>query len=1465
MLAVSDRDTLVFDNQSVVISTQHGNENKTIFFTPTDIYSPGQTIFFTGFECQTDEVGRLSKVIQNKKFLVALENIAGEKIKETYAFSDRNGAFRGSFKIPANCPKGDYTINGGAGKLKVQVLSVQTGDLFLDIEPSRKFVYPGDLVGCKGTLRTYSGKIIEGATVQYKVIRSLRTVNNLSLSPEISASLVVADTEVAQGIAQTDKDGKFSFSFRTIKKLIATPYTDPEYTYAIFTSATGQDDIAVRHKCDVISSSSAVRLHCTINHNKEMAGNDTFFLESNDPMGQPLNVPVRVRIEKLSNPGHVWRSRLWKFPDKFLYDSVAYRKYFPLDEYQHESDPDFWSTESIIFDTLLQSANGQFVVLPIGIEMHNACYNVKISATDSKGKPTVINKFWSVYNSTDSLPLFLPITASEITDKKYRVGDSVATKLATAFDSSRLLIVERNLESGSARFLTTKIGSQTWQHHFSEDDAGGFSVSLSTLKDNRLYSKDVKIKVEKPGSELKLKSTYVPDTLRKEMFGLLGLCVARDGQIDSTTTVEIAAIPDAGTSRTTTLVSNFVDLPMPVIGWVSGKLLGAANPEIQILQDDFDIRTSQRFMPEISLSGNSVREVHTEPTVSVHLVQAKDKKSAHKRHIFKKADRTRLLAQVHENQSAGSAFPTASFQASEQRFENLTSFQSPSDVENHKNIYKFQKQAISSVSDSVQPLVWRNVSRDTTGTRWYQCNVEPQTPDQYIQVVASTQDAVIASTIMQVKVPSKIVLDLICTSEARLGDTVSFIGKIKNQSDSVLVVTPDFQIRYADQLTPGFAGMVVHFNSHPISIPAGKSDTVQSWFVVPLADAQSIQVDFKASSTNTEDHVARSVNIEAGRDLYKRSALFTLKASNDAELMEIKGLDEQVDFGHLPGPVCYKFVATGDPVWILLNSLQDILKQPCQNAVELAGQYAVLSKLQQWAQSHDEVEGIGRRERNSLFDDYTTQVPEVLNFRNGTIQQNDLTERLTHLILSDRIDARLHFIAGSLKKLQSESGEFSWLPGMDPDAEITLDVLQYLGSVNLSNHGSDVLVESMLRKTASAMDHAILKKDHVAKLDSKPVLSVPDFLDIRYAYIRTLFPTVPISAALGRAFDHILDQEVKQDYARGLLRDAMVALLSARRGDTATAGNIANRLRGKLSGVIKVGGLPVSVEDSLLSSTQGEAIWRVVMAALNSVSKDSAFTDQYEKRLLKSLLQSKGLDNQKLIKNWFLFFNCGGTTLGYQPSFGVVENGMTSMSRRDSKKTDFGISLFSIRFDSSQSAASSSTLSLKTKSGQSLYGLLTPLIAPPHLTYENDTTTLKIVRQFLLPGISKAQALQPIDLNINNLKPGDRIVVRLQIEVKKETDFVSLSNQLPAGLEIHSLFSGFRNVGGVGYFECRTEQGVTFYLNHLQKGIYSFDYSLYVTPSGTYQLPPCMVNDLRTSRILSATPVNLIHIGKQFE
>jgi hypothetical protein len=114
-----------------------------------------------------------------------------------------------------------------------------------------------------------------------------------------------------------------------------------------------------------------------------------------------------------------------------------------------------------------------------------------------------------------------------------------------------------------------------------------------------------------------------------------------------------------------------------------------------------------------------------------------------------------------------------------------------------------------------------------------------------------------------------------------------------------------------------------------------------------------------------------------------------------------------------------------------------------------------------------------------------------------------------------------------------------------------------------------------------------------------------------------------------------------------------------------------------------------------------------------------------------------------------------------------------------------------------------------------------------------EGTPLKLKKSlFTRVNTSKGPVLEPVK---GPLAVGDELVVRIELRVDRDMEYVHLKDQRGSGTEPVNVLSQYKYQDGLAYYESTRDTASHFFIDYLPKGTYVFEYATRVQLRGQYQ------------------------------
>ena len=145
----------------------------------------------------------------------------------------------------------------------------------------------------------------------------------------------------------------------------------------------------------------------------------------------------------------------------------------------------------------------------------------------------------------------------------------------------------------------------------------------------------------------------------------------------------------------------------------------------------------------------------------------------------------------------------------------------------------------------------------------------------------------------------------------------------------------------------------------------------------------------------------------------------------------------------------------------------------------------------------------------------------------------------------------------------------------------------------------------------------------------------------------------------------------------------------------------------------------------------------------------------------------------------------------------------------------------------------------KTGSGPAWGGIYYQHFEPfdsvtPSSEVDEARGNLTVSKQLFLQRDSPAGPVSTPITKETALKPGDKLLVRVEVRNDRDMQYVHLKDSRASGFEPLAPLSGYKYQNGLGYYEAPRDASTDFFLSSLPAGTHVFEYGLRVVHTGDF-------------------------------
>lgn len=1430
---------------------------RTFFFTDRSIYRPGQTIYFKGIAVQTNGDASKTSVIANGTTKVTFTDANGQVIKTLILNRNEFGSFAGKFTAPATGLTGSMRISDEWGSANLSVEEYKRPRYEVSFDTLKGSYALNETVTITGAANAYAGNVIDGATVNYRVVRQAvwpyLWLYRRMILPQTE------ELEVANGTVETDAAGKFRISFATTPDETVDTALQPTFNYTLSADVTDAAGETRSATTTLRAGYKSIEIAAAIPTKAAPAELKKLSIGIQNLNGQALVQDANISIAPLIAPAKIFRARLWPMPDQYIIEEAIFRKNFPLDEYRNESKPEEWIVGPVGYQQVFTSNEQREVTIPANT-YKSGWYVITIRAKDVRSGAFVEDRhFIEVTGGVPTSPLAVTV------DKPfYEPGQTAKATVASGFGAAHILQQATYANSKTETAQRSFEGAAlSWQKAVGEGDRGGISLQWLIVKDNRVYIASKTVSIPWSNKDLDISWATHRDKLEpgaKEKWTL----TIRGNKKEKVAAELMAGMYDAS-----------LDALKPH-EWEPNYLFGRTARNVSWNKENgFGIAYNQEVsspgVPEVA-AWNKEYE-----SLVMDLNNIYSGRSAMRRKFAPETDMAALTTQAYQTRS-GVTLSLGGARASNNQYvvdgvalaDGSASFvnQPQGSVDQNTTGIPGQKEPVP------QPPLRKNLQEtafffpqlktDPVGNVSFTFTLPEALTEWKFMALAHTQSMATGQLSGKVKTQKDLMVQPNLPRFLRQGDDMILTTKINNLSTSALSGTATLEIVDAQTLLPATKAFRIEQESVTFTAAMNQSTTA-SWRIhVPESRYEPVLIRISAQAGNFTDGEENLLPVLTNRTLVTETLplwmngtgtktftfdkLLHSKAQTTTDsLHNVPFLPEQGKAGMGATLSNHRLTVeyTSNPAWYAIQALPYLMEYPYECAEQTFNRYYanalaahILDKaprvkeiFAQWKSTDTAALQSNLQKNEELKSALLEETPWVLEAKDETQQKHNIALLFDSYKLGAAQEATLR----KLDEVMMPEGAFPWFKGGSADRYIT----QYIatGLARLQHLGiTSVKGSAILQKATAFLDRSI-EADYKELLKAKVKT---DDRAIGYTQIQYLYAKSFDAKSVGQsaAFSYYLKQAAKYWPSFNPYMKGMIALSLYRLGDQKTAQNVIQSLRETAIHKEEMGMYwmePGAGYHWYEAPVEAQAL---LIECFSEVATDATATDELKRWLLKQKQTQNWSSTRATADACYALLLNGAQWLNYEPSVSFRLGDKTIAPA----KAEAGTGYFKQAFAAGEITPAMGNINVTIIPGtnqqidqstnQPSYGAVywqyfedydkitaaaSPLSLRRQMFKERNTPTGPVLDE-LREGAA--------------LKLGDKVKVRIILKADRDMEYLHLKDTRAALFEPVNVLSGYRWQGGLGYYESTRDASSNFFISYLPKGSYVFEYTVNVMATG---------------------------------
>jgi len=505
LLAEKDGQAVASDNEFYLgrAGKPRPSQN-TVFFTDRSLYRPGQTIQYKGICYHVDTEGNNYRTLGGQTLTVLFRDPNGKEVAKAQHKANEYGAFSGSVTAPNGTVTGQMmlVVENGNGYACISVEEYKRPKFQVELSKPKDAPKLGAEVTMPGKATAYTGAAIGGAKVKWRVVREVQFPHwcwwgRYFLPPNRGDS-----QNIAHGSTTTGADGSFTIKFEAKPDLSVPEKTEPTFSFNVYADVT--DSTGETRSDSQITWAGYTALSATVT-TMEWQTTDKpveWTVGTTSLDGEPQSAEGVLKVYVLKQPEKVIRAEL----QATGYDYWWFRRNMSKagEPKADPARPDSWELAEVVAEQPFKTdATGK---AKIETPLKAGIYRAMVETKDRFGKAVTARLTWQVVEVKGAKYPVKLANHFAIKDRSVEPGESFVAFWGTGYDTGRAYVELEHRGKLLRAFWTGEDRTQeVIEQAVTEEMRGGFTVRVTYVRENRAYLENTVVDVPWSNKNLTVK------------------------------------------------------------------------------------------------------------------------------------------------------------------------------------------------------------------------------------------------------------------------------------------------------------------------------------------------------------------------------------------------------------------------------------------------------------------------------------------------------------------------------------------------------------------------------------------------------------------------------------------------------------------------------------------------------------------------------------------------------------------------------------------------------------------------------------------------------------------------------------------------------------------------------------------------------------------------------------------------
>lgn len=677
----------------------------------------------------------------------------------------------------------------------------------------------------------------------------------------------------------------------------------------------------------------------------------------------------------------------------------------------------------------------------------------------------------------------------------------------------------------------------------------------------------------------------------------------------------------------------------------------------------------------------------------------------------------------------------------------------------------------------------------------------------------------------------------------REGDKINLSAKIVNLSNAD--IQGNARLQLLDQETGKLVNDVFSYADQPIpfNVKTGQSIPVQFTISVPNSYTNPVVCRIVAEGANLSDGEENLLPVLTNRMLVTETLPLTVKGNATKNF----SFDKLINSGSSNTLQQHRLTVefTGSPAWYAVQALPYLSEGAKENVEQIFNRYYAnaiafhiinssprfKAVIEKWKTADTSALLSALQKNEELKGLLLQETPWVLEAKTESQQKRNLAL----LFDLNNMSASLTSALNQLQQMQAPSGGFIWAPGGRENRYMTQYILSGIGHLKqLGALPKNEKLNLLIKAGVSFLDKEIKKDYELLKASNKklPTGSIAN-IPVQYLYMRSFFTDISVPGDVFTTYNYYRNQSKEAWIKHNTYLRAMIALSLFRTGDVATAQKIMAALKETAINNSDLGSYWKDMNSGYYWHEAPIEAQSVVVEAFSEITKDNNMVNN----IRTWLLHNKQTNNWKTTKSTadacYALLLQGSNWMEKNPEVTIDLGKHTISSVKQS--TEAGSGYFSTQFNRENIQPEMGNIKVTVTDNDktaTAWGAIYWQYFEDLDKISSAATPLQISKQlFTEKNTDRGKVIDPSN---NNLKIGDKVIVRIEIRVDRDLEYVHMKDMRSSCMEPVNVLSNYKWQDGLGYYETTKDAATHFYFDNIRKGTYVFEYPMFVSQEGDF-------------------------------